>query len=160
VVQIKRLVPDRRCLKRAGCGHLCTRFLQRLTLDFCSCRFPCKNLADRAKTPRHKKSRPNFAAYDHAERRKSRKFALLRDYTELPVEFSHGLLDFCTTRLGLRRTHFVKNIEAVRNGISQKFVIFVLIALINGERLLQHSASGDKRLRLSRRLENSEYKRE
>jgi hypothetical protein len=44
-------------------------------------------LADRAKTPRHKKRCPNFAAYDRAERRKSRKFALRATIRSFPSSF-------------------------------------------------------------------------
>ena len=43
--------------------------------------------ADRAKTPRHKKRCPNFAAYDRAERRKLRKFALRATIRSFPSSF-------------------------------------------------------------------------
>ena len=42
---------------------------------------------DRAKTPRHKKRCPNFAAYDRAERKKSRKFALRATIRSFPSSF-------------------------------------------------------------------------
>src|SRR5271165_3330819 len=37
---------------------------------------PCKNQADRAKTPRHVRLCPIFGAYDRAEQKKSRKSVL------------------------------------------------------------------------------------
>ena len=47
----------------------------------------CKNQADRAKTPRHAKRCPILAAYDRAEQKKSRKFALRTAVRSFPSSF-------------------------------------------------------------------------
>jgi hypothetical protein len=55
-----------------------------------------KCLADRAETPRPVTRGANFAAYNRADPKKSRNSGSLRDHREPRLEFSHGLLDFCT----------------------------------------------------------------
>ena len=58
-----------------------------------------KYLSDRAKAPRHINRRQVFAASDRGER-KSAKIAALRDPTETRIEFSHSLLNLCTSGYG------------------------------------------------------------
>jgi len=49
-----------------------------------------KNVGDRVRTPRRLNPGLNFEACGGADGKKS------RGHTETQIEFSHGLLDFCT----------------------------------------------------------------
>src|SRR5208282_6341527 len=58
----------------------------------------CRSQADRAKTPRRVIAQPEFRGLWASRAEKIAKFHSPRGRKEHPIEFSHGLLVFCTKR--------------------------------------------------------------